>query len=451
MFKAKRVLALAAALMMCGTTAACGESGNTGDTSGGNDGAKTKLVFWNGSYKTVDDTGVIATEDLIFNKTIEEFEKANNCEIEVVDQTADNLYTLFRSAGVAKNGPDIAFLWAGGYTNDYRDFIEPLDSYFTEEELAEFPNLDLCRAEFKPDGALLGIPTDVTTVNLFYNKDAFEKAGLPRDAHFETIDELKDACAKLSDAGITPFAMIDGNGYASAWNVGAAAATLYGPEGIFDLLPGNEDLSGEKFTKAVTEWVEFGKEIVENGWANEDWLTTTAEDVFMPLYTGESAMRFGGSWDCGNLYNELGDSVGTMALPCYNTSDEYAEYIVGQIANNLVVTNYSKNKQLAVDFIKACTTEDFYLQRYEQEGQLPGKVNIDMSAVDGVNPLLADCYALFSENKNVIGYDSITSADAGAESYRQIPQMIAGKISIEEGLKLIQEKNVAVGATETEE
>lgn len=171
----------------------------------------------------------------------------------------------------------------------------------------------------------------------------------------------------------------------------------------------------------------------------------------MPLYTGESAMRFGGSWDCGNLYNELGDSVGTMALPCYNTSDEYAEYIVGQIANNLVVTNYSKNKQLAVDFIKACTTEDFYLQRYEQEGQLPGKVNIDMSAVDGVNPLLADCYALFSENKNVIGYDSITSADAGAESYRQIPQMIAGKISIEEGLKLIQEKNVAVGATETEE
>lgn len=259
MFKAKRVLALAAALMMCGTTAACGESGNTGDTSGGNDGAKTKLVFWNGSYKTVDDTGVIATEDLIFNKTIEEFEKANNCEIEVVDQTADNLYTLFRSAGVAKNGPDIAFLWAGGYTNDYRDFIEPLDSYFTEEELAEFPNLDLCRAEFKPDGALLGIPTDVTTVNLFYNKDAFEKAGLPRDAHFETIDELKDACAKLSDAGITPFAMIDGNGYASAWNVGAAAATLYGPEGIFDLLPGNEDLSGENSPRLLPNGLNSGK------------------------------------------------------------------------------------------------------------------------------------------------------------------------------------------------
>lgn len=74
-----------------------------------------------------------------------------------------------------------------------------------------------------------------------------------------------------------------------------------------------------------------------------------------------------------------------------------------------------------------------------------------MSSVEDVNPLLADCYALFSENKNVIGFDSVTSADAGAEFYRQVPQMIAGNISIEEGLKLIQEKNVAVGATETEE
>ena len=162
-------------------------------------------------------------------------------------------------------------------------------------------------------------------------------------------------------------------------------------------------------------------------------------------------MRFGGSWDCGNLYNELGDSIGSMPLPCYNSSDPYADYIVGQIANNLVVTNYSPNKELAVAFIKECTSEDFYLERYVQEGQLPGKIGIDMSSVADENPLLAECYELFSENKNVIGFDSVTSADASAEFYRQVPQMIAGSISVEEGLALIQEKNVAVGDSTTEE
>ena len=64
MLKAKHVLALAAALMMCGMTAACGGSGGDGDTSGGSGGSTANLVFWNGSYKTVDDTGVIATEEM---------------------------------------------------------------------------------------------------------------------------------------------------------------------------------------------------------------------------------------------------------------------------------------------------------------------------------------------------------------------------------------------------
>lgn len=462
MLKAKRVVALAAALMMCGMTAACqnnsengGPSDNPNDTPtsspSSTEGEKTKLVFWNGSYKTVDDTGVIATEDLIFNKTIAAFEEANNCEIEVVDQSAENLYTLFRSAGVAQNGPDIAFLWAGGFTNDYRDFIEPLDSYLTEDELAKYPELGLCRAGFKSDGALLGLPTDVTTLNVFYNKDAFEAAGLGRDVTFKTMADLEAACEKLKSAGITPFAMVDGNGYASAWNVGAAVATLYGPEDIFKLLPGVEDLSSGNFKEGVSRWVDFGKKVIENGWANEDAFTTTADDVYVPLYSGETAMRFSGSWDCGNLYNEMGDNVGTMALPAYDLNDPYAEYIVGQIANNLVVTNYSKNKDLAIDFIKECTSDEFSLKRYEQEGQLPARLGLDMDSVAGINPLLEDCYSLFEENKNVIGFDSITSADAAAEFYRQVPQMITDATSIDKGLAQIQEKNVAVGSADTEE
>lgn len=456
MSKVKKVTALICALMMAGlvgcgngTTPPAGESaaaesnGGTGDVSTDKPEASGDLIFWNVSYKTVDDNGVYETEDLIFNKTLAAFEEANNCKVEVVNQTYDNIPNLFKTAGLAQNGPDIAFMWAGGFTNDYKQFIEPLDSYYTEEELAAFPVLDLCRADFKPDGALLGIPTDVTTLNLFYNKAAFEKAGLPRDTEFKTMADLEAACQKLADANIQPFVMNDGGGYNSAWVVGEFLADKYGAEEIFGLMTGDAQATDEVFTAATNGWVDFCKKLVDNSWVNADAFTTTSDEVFVPMYTGEAAMRFGGSWDSETLFTELGEDVGTMPIPVLDANDPYADYIVGQIANNLVVSNYSKNKDLAVDFIKACTTQEYYVERSLQEGQLPARIDIDMNNSGIENELFKTCYEWFANNKNVVGFDSIMSADGSAEFYRQAPLMVAGSATVEEGLKEIQNKNDA--------
>ena len=42
-------------------------------------------------------------------------------------------------------------------------------------------------------------------MGLIYNKDCFEKAGI--DKLPTNMDELEEACRKLKDAGITPFAL----------------------------------------------------------------------------------------------------------------------------------------------------------------------------------------------------------------------------------------------------
>ena len=42
-------------------------------------------------------------------------------------------------------------------------------------------------------------------MGLIYNKDCFEKAGI--DKLPTNMDELEEACKKLKDAGITPFAL----------------------------------------------------------------------------------------------------------------------------------------------------------------------------------------------------------------------------------------------------
>lgn len=426
-----------------GDTAAAGDAG-TDQAGGTGSGSGADLVFWNVAYKTVDDTGKLSADELILNKTIAEFEQKHNVKVEVVNQTYDNIVQLFKTAGLAKNGPDIAYMWTGAYTNDYKTFIEPLDSYFTEDELSQFPNLDLCREDFSSDGALLGIPTDMTTLNLYYNKDAFKAAGLPEDVQFKTFDELLDACQKLADAGITPLAMTDANGYASAWLMGEMLSHKLGPDGIFKLRTGEETMDGTVAMESMNEWVGFCQTLIENGWVNEDAFTTATDDVYMGLYSGELAMRFGGSWDAQGLFDELGDRVGTMRIPVFSTDEPFADHITAQFSNNLVVTNYSKNKELAVELVKAFSTPEFHLARYEQDQQLPARLDVDLASAAISNPLSNASYSWIQEDKNVVGFDSVISADSAAEFYRQAPMMITGGTTVEEGMKTVQSKNVTV-------
>lgn len=416
----------------------------SGADASGNSGSGADLVFWNVAYKTVDDTGKVATEDLIFNKTIADFEAKHNIKVEVVNQTYDNIVQLFKTAGLAKNGPDVAFMWTGAYTTDYESFIEPLDSYFTEEELAQFPNLDLCRAGFTSEGALLGIPTDMTTLNLYYSKDAFKAAGIDENIQFKTFDDLLDACQKLSDAGITPLAMTDANGYTSAWLMGEMLSHKLGPEGIFKLRTGEETMDGPAAMESMEEWAGFCQTLIANNWVNEDAFTTASDEVFMGIYSGEIAMRFGGSWDAQALFDELGDRVGTMRIPVFSTDEPFGDHITAQFSNNLVVTNYSKNKELAVELIKALSTPEFHLARYEQDQQLPARLDVDLTAASVSNPLSTASYSWIQQDKNVVGFDSVISADSAAEFYRFAPLMITGGASIEESMKTVQSKNVIV-------
>ena len=405
--------------------------------------APQTLVFWNVSYRTVDDTGVIETDDLIFNKTIRAFEEANNCKVEVVNQTYDNVTNLFQTAGLAQNGPDICFLWAGSFTNDYEMFIEPMDSYFTADELAGFPSLDLCRAGYKSDGALLGIPTESTTLNLFYNKTLFAKAGIAEDVQIRTFDELAAICEKLKAADIQPFTIKDGPGWTSAWVVGELLTDKLGPQNIYGLMDGTVRADGPEFTAATKAWADFGRKMLASGWCNADAFTTTSDETIVPFYTGQAAMIFGGSWDALTLNTELGDDVDTVMIPGDSLDDPYIDYITSQFSNNLVVTNYSKNKELAVKLVKACTSPEFNLVRYEQDFQTPARIDVSLADASVINKLAEKCYTFIQKNKNVTGFDSIMSADGSAEFYRQAPIIITGSSTLEDGLKAIQDKNDA--------
>jgi ABC-type glycerol-3-phosphate transport system substrate-binding protein len=154
-------------------------------------------------------------------------------------------------------------------------------------------------------------------------------------------------------------------------------------------------------------------------------------------------MRFGGSWDTLTPYMELGEAAGVMEIPGLNEKDPYIDYMTAQCGDNLVMTNYSKNKDLAAAFIKALTSKDFFFYRYEQDSTISPRFDVDISISANKNTVLVDSYKLIQRGRNVVGFDSIITADGAAEFYRQAPLIAVGSVKIEDGLQLIDERNRA--------
>lgn len=397
------------------------------------------LVFWNIAFETVDEDGVIPDEELALNKAIEIFEDNTGMTVEVVNQGYDNYLTLFRSAGMSQSGPDVVHLHAGTFTTDYAEFIEPLDSYFTDDEIADFPDLSLCRVDQSADGALLGIPHDVTTLNLFYNRRIFEEAGVDPDADIKTFAELEIACEKIVEAGYVPFSIADADGSATTWVMCEFLSDKIGPERIYDFKDATLNVASPEFVDAMTVWTEFAQKALENGWCNADAFTNTG-DARSEFWAGKTAMTLGGSWWCGTTYSELSEDAGTMPIPAASADDPYIDYICSQFSGNIVVTSYSPKKEAAVEFLKVLTSPAIQTTYYENGAGLPPRLTLDIANSENADPLSLKSYSWIQNNKNVVGFDSIINANVAEEFYRLAPVAAMGDMTVAEFVEKVGEK-----------
>ncbi|WNY32732.1 extracellular solute-binding protein [Curtobacterium flaccumfaciens] len=101
------------------------------------------------------------------------------------------------STGTAPCIVSIQSLRAANYT----DVLVPID------DMAKQADLDLSEYDqtgldgMKVDGKLYGLPYDTGPMVMFYNKDIFDKAGVPEPKPGWTVDEFEDAAKQLKAAG----------------------------------------------------------------------------------------------------------------------------------------------------------------------------------------------------------------------------------------------------------
>lgn len=117
-------------------------------------------------------------------------------------------------------------------TNEYQDYLLALDEYMTEDEMNMYTGINLCKKDFKEDGEIIALPYNVTTYNIFYNKEYFDKAGIVELP--TTFEELLAVCEQLKAADIQPFLIGDSSGESTTWITSEFMIDQVGTEKIVD-------------------------------------------------------------------------------------------------------------------------------------------------------------------------------------------------------------------------
>src|SRR5215472_15714900 len=105
---------------------ACGGGSGSGSTS-----APVTLTIWH-NYGT--EQNATALQNLA--KAFEKIHK--NVKVDVVSQPATNYFALLQAAAVSKTGPDVAVMWTGLFTIQYKDFLVNPKGKIPESAFARF-------------------------------------------------------------------------------------------------------------------------------------------------------------------------------------------------------------------------------------------------------------------------------------------------------------------------
>lgn len=400
------VLALALGLSACG-------SGGGGSSAGG----KVTLTLWQ-NYGTT--ANAKATTELV-----KAYEAANpDVTIKVVPQPADNYFSLLQATAISHNGPDLAVMWGGLYTVKYASLLTNLKGLVPADSLSRVSGLRWYSTTLNDASSPLVVPIDQSFYMGFYNKQAFQKAGiksLPTD-----WSSLYADCSALSKAGYVP--VVYGNGGQSLgaeffpwYDMSYIMAGLYSlPEwkGLYD---GSIKWNSSENVAAVTQWADMRT----RGCTNSDVLTDT--DNLGQFTSGKAAMIIDGPWDSAMFTKAMGSNVGVLQPPF---STDPMKGIIQFPGDGFGITSYSQHKTEAAGFVKFLTTD--------QAAAILNKAG-DIPAVSGapVSDPLNQAMVKLGQQQGVTIYpmiDNVVQGDVVDAGSKILPSVLAGKMSPESAL-----------------
>lgn len=274
---------------------------------------------------------------------LKDFEKAYpGVTVKLEAIPLESLRTALQTQLRGPNGPDV-FAWGSGpaYAGALAKagLLYDLTSAYAQYQWPIYPG---AKKQVTFDGKIVGVPGEMETVGLYYNKKIFSDLGLSAPTN---LADLGASAQKIKDAGKIPFAAADKEGWEGSHWLSMALSSRVGSQGILDLLEGRTSWDSPDVVAALSVW---------DGWNKSGYLPPTPTGVSYDngnalFFAGDAAMAPTGSWLVNDIIAapDVDFEVGYVPFPSETGTGIWS---VGLGSGPYISAN-SKNPDAALAFV----------------------------------------------------------------------------------------------------
>jgi len=312
--------------------------------------SEVTLEFW---------TPFTGPDGPFMERLVDEF-NAEGTTVTVNLTTQAEYYQKLSTAAQAGNLPHVGVVHLDQIPQQSEDgIITPIGDLvdLLELEGGDFTEAVWNNTEWK--GERYGVPLDIHPLTFYWNREAFEEAGLDPDAPPNSEEEFVAAAQALNDAGYTgPIWSNHGFSAGLLW-----ASLFYQGGGEWT----NDDYTEATYnSEAGVQAAQFMRDLVDQG-LHPSGVEVDAE---LPAFLeGSSGMIVAGPWQLSRLAEGLGDNLGAGPVP-----QIFGEGVWAGSHNLAVMEGVSDEERQAayyfIDWITRNATE------WARAGQVPARAEV---------------------------------------------------------------------------
>lgn len=316
----------------------------TDEESSKEDDGQYDLVIWEDQNKAI---GIEAAVAL--------FEEEHDVNIQIIESAYAQQLENLRLDGPAGTGPDV-FTMPGDQIGTAVTEGLLMELEVSKEEQAVFT--ESAMSSQIVDGSVYGLPKSVETQILYYNRELISDEDLP-----ETTEEWYELSQANTNEQFAFLALWDQLYYAMGV-MGGYEGYIFAEDAEGNYIPDDIGLANEGAIEGATYIQKFYEEdIFPSGLLGEQGI-----NVLDSLFTeGKVSAVISGPWNL-EPYAAAGIDFGVAELPLL-PNGEHMQSFIGVKSYN--VSSYSKNKELAEEFVKFITNEENSLTRFEETREVP--------------------------------------------------------------------------------
>jgi len=376
-----------------------------------------------------------------FNELAKKYEEITGVKVNFELYAPSDAYTQkVRAAAQGANLPDIfgilgekrdfASFIKAGFILDLTPYMEAngsiwKDSFFSEAlSVNEF--IEGNSYNVKP--GIYGVPIDIMTIQLLYNKDLFEKLGLDPEKPPVTFQEFLDIGKKIREAGLQGLV----SGWGEVWMIDCFANNyafnIMGKDKVLATIRGEVPYTDPDWIRVFTLFKEMQDSgVLYNGIVT--MINKTAEQLFA---NDKAVFAFNGSW-CVNVYKGMNPDLNYGAFLPPQVLDQHPYSIWGGAGSSFMVSAKSPHKEEAVKFLQWLTDKNQQAYLAEATNNLPA----NKKSVTEIPDILASFSRSieFATHPNVWGVSEFSAVieafDKGIQSIiigEKTPEQVAAEV-----------------------